>query len=123
MSRAERSLQTSHLPQAHHSLHVPRYRLHFLHFDAPHLTPYVLEVHVLWGGGGNEPASWVTTCFGSLKNLSRLCVSDSMSMPIRNRRPPRQCNHGLIVYSSSSGALPYWLVFYFVGSYCRFNDS
>lgn len=62
-------------------------RLYFLHFDAPHLAPYILEVDLVWSGIGDEPADWVTTCFGSMKNLSRLRFSDRMSRSIKSQAP------------------------------------
>lgn len=47
-------------------------RLSFLHFEAPHLSGYVRELHLGWRRVYCTPSEWLPECFGRLKNLREL---------------------------------------------------
>lgn len=53
-------------------------RFAFLHFEASHLSHYILELHASWGRNALTAPSWPPVCFNRLKKLPALYLESSL---------------------------------------------
>lgn len=61
-------------------------RLHFLHFDAPHLSEHIRTVRLWLGFEDGFPASeWYPACFGRLTNLRALQIDHGIASLLKEQ--------------------------------------
>lgn len=53
--------------------------LAFLHFEAPHLSEYIRELHLWWNNDECTASEWLPECFCRLKNLREVHLGGGIS--------------------------------------------